>query len=159
MGLGTVDGPSGALTKISCGRPISKMTKVISRRMRKPRKLAQQPGMLPEHVITGGRKDNFWEMAETGPCGPCSEIHIDRGPEGCDKQGDSRACLQVNGDCTRFLELWNLVFIQYNRLNATTLDPLPAKHVDTGMGLDRMVSVMQSVNSNYRTDLLCPLLA
>ena len=117
-----------------------------------------QPGMLYEHVITGGRKDNFWEMAETGPCGPCSEIHIDRGPEGCDKQGVPGHVCVVNGDCKRYLELWNLVFIQYNRISKTQLDPLPAKHVDTGMGLERIVSVMQGVNSNYRTDLLFPVI-
>ncbi len=118
----------------------------------------EQPGMLSEHVITGGRKDNFWEMAETGPCGPCSEIHIDRGPDGCNKQDEPGHICRVNGDCTRYLELWNLVFIQYNRINATQLEPLPAKHVDTGMGLDRVVSILQNVNSNYRTDLLFPLL-
>jgi alanyl-tRNA synthetase len=117
-----------------------------------------QPGMLAEHVIPGGRKDNFWEMAETGPCGPCSEIHIDRGPEGCDKQGVPGHVCEVNGDCKRYLELWNLVFIQYNRMSKTQLDPLPAKHVDTGMGLERIVSIMQGVNSNYRTDLLFPLM-
>ena len=104
-----------------------------------------------------GRKDNFWEMAETGPCGPCSEIHIDRGPEYCNKTGVPGHVCQVNGDCTRFLELWNLVFIQYNRLGPTQLEPLPAKHVDTGMGLERIVSVLQDVNSNYRTDLLSPM--
>jgi alanyl-tRNA synthetase len=118
----------------------------------------QQPGMLSDHVIPGGRKDNFWEMAETGPCGPCSEIHIDRGPEYCDKQGVPGHVCKVNGDCKRYLELWNLVFIQYNRINKTQLDPLPARHVDTGMGLERIVSIMQNVNSNYRTDLLFPLI-
>ncbi|MEM5775707.1 MAG: alanine--tRNA ligase-related protein, partial [Anaerolineaceae bacterium] len=104
-----------------------------------------------------GRKENFWEMAETGPCGPCSEIHIDRGAEFCDKQGVPGHVCRVNGDCARFLELWNLVFIQYNRLSPTQLEPLPATHVDTGMGLERIVSVLQGVDSNYRTDLLLPL--
>ena len=118
----------------------------------------EQPGILSEHVVAGGRKDNFWEMAETGPCGPCSEIHIDRGPDGCNKQGELGHICRVNGDCTRYLELWNLVFIQYNRINASQLEPLPAMHVDTGMGLDRIVSILQNVNSNYRTDLLFPLL-
>jgi len=117
-----------------------------------------QKGMNPDHVLAGGRKDNFWEMAETGPCGPCSEIHIDRGPEYCDKAGVPGHVCQVNGDCKRYLELWNLVFIQYNRLNASTLEPLPAKHVDTGMGLERIVSIMQGVTSNYLTDLLSPLM-
>jgi len=118
----------------------------------------QQPGIDPEHVLFFGRKENFWEMAETGPCGPCSEIHIDRGPAYCDKQGVPGHVCRVNGDCKRYLELWNLVFIQYNRLSADTLEPLPATHVDTGMGLERIVSVMQDVTSNYRTDLLSPLL-
>ncbi|HWQ83975.1 MAG TPA: alanine--tRNA ligase, partial [Anaerolineales bacterium] len=118
----------------------------------------QQPGILPEHILFFGRKDNFWEMADTGPCGPCSEIHIDRGLEFCNKQDVSGHVCQVNGDCTRFLELWNLVFIQYNRLGPDTLEPLPARHVDTGMGFERIVSVLQGVDSNYKTDLLAPLL-
>ena len=117
-----------------------------------------QPGMNPAHVLYFGRKDNFWEMAETGPCGPCSEIHLDRGLKYCDKQGVPGHICQVNGDCQRFLELWNLVFIQYNRLSPTELEPLPAKHVDTGMGFERIVSVLQDVDSNYRTDLLWPLI-
>ncbi|HPH97206.1 MAG TPA: alanine--tRNA ligase [Anaerolineaceae bacterium] len=117
-----------------------------------------QPGFIYDHALPFGRKENFWEMADTGPCGPCSEIHIDRGIEYCDKQGESGHVCRVNGDCKRFVELWNNVFIQYNRINAAQLDPLPACHVDTGMGLERVVSVMQNVNSNYRTDLLFPLI-
>jgi alanyl-tRNA synthetase len=118
----------------------------------------QQPGINPEHVMYFGRKDNFWEMADTGPCGPCSEIHMDRGSEFCDKKDVPGHKCQVNGDCQRFLELWNLVFIQYNRLSATKLEPLPAAHVDTGMGFERIVSVLQGVTSNYKTDLLLPLI-
>jgi alanyl-tRNA synthetase len=117
-----------------------------------------QPGMNPTHVLPFGRKENFWEMADTGPCGPCSEIHIDRGPETCDKQHIPGHVCRVNGDCKRFLEIWNLVFIQYNRLSPTQLEPLPATHVDTGMGFERIVSLLQGVNSNYRTDLLWPLI-
>ena len=117
-----------------------------------------QPGINPDHVLFFGRKDNFWEMAEKGPCGPCSEIHLDRGIQFCDKQGVLGHECQVNGDCQRFLELWNLVFIQYNRLGPTELEPLPAKHVDTGMGFERIVSILQDVDSNYRTDLLWPLI-
>ncbi|WP_322807302.1 alanine--tRNA ligase-related protein, partial [Thermanaerothrix sp.] len=93
---------------------------------------AKQPGMDSTHILFFGRKDNFWEMAETGPCGPCSEIHIDLGPEFCDKRDVPGHVCRVNGDCKRFLELWNLVFIQYNRLSPTRLEPLPARHVDTG---------------------------
>ncbi|MFZ0533346.1 MAG: alanine--tRNA ligase [Anaerolineales bacterium] len=118
----------------------------------------QMPGINPEHVLFFGRKDNFWEMAETGPCGPCSEIHLDRGIKYCDKQNIPGHICQVNGDCLRFLELWNLVFIQYNRLSPTQLENLPAKHVDTGMGFERIVSVLQDVDSNYRTDLLWSLI-
>ncbi|HET9905123.1 MAG TPA: alanine--tRNA ligase [Anaerolineales bacterium] len=112
-----------------------------------------QPGFVQDHVLYFGRKDNFWEMAEIGPCGPCSEIHYDRGMKYCDKQHIEGHVCQVNGDCKRFLELWNLVFIQYNRLGPDTLEPLPARHVDTGMGFERIVSVLQDVDSNYKTDL------
>ncbi len=118
----------------------------------------KQPGFLAEHLLFFGRKDNFWEMADTGPCGPDSEIHLDRGPEYCDKPDvDGHVC-SVNGDCHRYLELWNLVFIQYNRTSPTSLEPLPAKHVDTGLGFDRIVSVLQGVSSNYRTDLFMPMI-
>ncbi len=118
----------------------------------------QQPGIDPAHVLYFGRKDNFWEMADTGPCGPCSEIHYDRGEQYCDLRGSPGHVCAVNGDCKRFLELWNLVFIQYNRLSRTQLEPLPSKHVDTGMGMERIVSVLQDVDSNYKTDLLSPML-
>jgi alanyl-tRNA synthetase len=117
-----------------------------------------QPGIDPSHILFFGRIENFWEMADTGPCGPCSEIHIDRGIEFCDKQDVPGHVCQVNGDCTRFLELWNLVFIQYNRTGPSSLEPLPARHVDTGMGFERIVSVLQGVDSNYKTDLFIPLM-
>ncbi|HEX6305248.1 MAG TPA: alanine--tRNA ligase [Anaerolineales bacterium] len=111
----------------------------------------EQPGFDPEHILYFGRKENFWEMADTGPCGPNSEIHIDLHPErGPVKPED------LNTD--RFVELWNLVFIQYNRTGPADLEPLPDKHVDTGMGFERIVSVLQEVDSNYRTDLLWPLI-
>jgi alanyl-tRNA synthetase len=115
-----------------------------------------RPGFDPAHALAFGRKENFWEMADTGPCGPCSEIHLDRGADACDKKGVAGHVCRVNGDCKRFTELWNLVFIQYNRTGPNRLEPLPAKHVDTGMGFDRIVAVLQGVNSNYRTDLLWP---
>ncbi len=118
----------------------------------------QQPGFLPDHVLFFGRKDNFWEMADTGPCGPDSEIHFDRGPEYCNMQDVINHECAVNGDCQRYLELWNLVFIQYNRISPHELEPLPSKHVDTGMGFERIVSVLQDVDSNYKTDLFTPLL-
>ncbi len=113
----------------------------------------QQPGFVKDHVLYFGKKDNFWEMAETGPCGPCSEIHFDRGPKYCNMQGIPGHVCKVNGECTRFLELWNLVFMQYNRLGPESLEPLPSKHVDTGMGFERLVSLLQDVDSDYKTDL------
>jgi alanyl-tRNA synthetase len=118
----------------------------------------QQPGFDPSHVAFFGRNENFWEMAEVGPCGPDSEMHIDRGSEACDKQGVSGHVCRLNGDCQRYVELWNLVFIQYNRLGPTALEPLPKRHVDTGMGFERLVSVLQGVSSNYATDLFQPIL-
>ncbi|TMB06112.1 MAG: alanine--tRNA ligase, partial [Deltaproteobacteria bacterium] len=98
--------------------------------------------------------ENFWEMGEAGPCGPCSEIHIDRGPGACDRRGDSAHRCGVNAGCARFIEIWNLVFIQYNRDEAGRLSELPAKHVDTGMGLERVASLLQGVPTNYDCDLL-----
>jgi alanyl-tRNA synthetase len=112
----------------------------------------EQPGFDPSHVLFFGRKENFWQMAETGPCGPCSEIHIDLGEERDNLRGTDHVC-GVNGECNRFLELWNNVFIQYNLFDDGRLEPLPAKHVDTGMGFERIVSVLQGVDSNYKTDL------
>ncbi|MCQ3938865.1 MAG: alanine--tRNA ligase [Chloroflexi bacterium] len=111
-----------------------------------------QPGFDPSHVLFFGRKENFWQMAETGPCGPCSEIHIDLGEERDNLRGQPHRC-GVNGECTRFLELWNNVFIQYNLFDDGRLEPLPQKHVDTGMGFERIVAVLQGVDSNYKTDL------
>ncbi len=118
-----------------------------------------QPGMDTKRIMYYGRKDNFWEMADTGPCGPCSEIHIDRGEAACNMQHVPGHVCQVNGDCSRFLEIWNLVFIQYNRVDKDRFDQLPARHVDTGLGFERIVSILQNVNSNYRTDLFTPMLS
>ena len=112
----------------------------------------EQPGFDPSHVLFFGRKDNFWQMAEIGPCGPCSEIHLDRGEEFDNLRDVPHRC-GVNGECTRYLELWNNVFIQYNLFDDGRLEPLPQKHVDTGMGFERIVSVLQGVDSNYKTDL------
>jgi alanyl-tRNA synthetase len=102
-----------------------------------------------EHIHYFG-KDNFWEMGETGPCGPCTEIYIDRTP---DKTGGP----EVNGNDPRVMEVWNLVFIQYNRDGAGHLTPLPSQHVDTGMGLERICQVLQGAADNYGTDLFSPL--
>ncbi len=116
-------------------------------------------GMPKERVLRCGEKDNFWEMGETGPCGPCSEIHIDRGAEACDRKKEKGHRCQINGDCARFIELWNLVFIQYNRDQDKKLEELPAKHVDTGMGLERITAVLQGVFSNYDVDFMRGLIA
>jgi alanyl-tRNA synthetase len=110
-------------------------------------------------ILRFGEKDNFWEMGDTGPCGPCSEIHIDRGPGACDHGQEPGHVCAVNGGCARFIELWNLVFIQYNRDERGKLDELPAKHVDTGMGLERVTAVLQGVPGNYDADLLRDVIA
>jgi len=105
------------------------------------------------HIEYHGDKDNFWEMGSTGPCGPCSEIHIDRGEEFCNLKDNSDHKCKVNGDCHRYIELWNLVFIQFFRDEAGNLKPLENKYVDTGAGFERICQVLQNKNSNYDTDV------
>ncbi len=107
-------------------------------------------GLPHERIVRMGAKDNFWAMGDTGPCGPCSEILIDQGEElSCGKPTCKVGC-----DCDRYLELWNLVFMQYDRDKSGNLNPLPNPSIDTGMGLERITAVMQGVRSNYETDLL-----
>ncbi len=111
-----------------------------------------------ERVLACGKKDNFWEMGDTGPCGPCSELHIDLGPDRCDMQHVPGHECRVNAGCARYIELWNLVFIQFNRQPGGVLVPLAAKYVDTGAGLERIVAVLQDRESNYDTDLFMPII-
>src|SRR6185295_14247381 len=123
-------------------------------------RLWEKVGVPRERILRFGRKDNFWQMGETGPCGPCSEIHYYLGehPENPDF---NRADL-VNGPGDTTMEIWNLVFMQFNRSkvgeNEYKLDPLPAPSVDTGMGLERLTAVLQGVKSNYDTDLIKPII-
>ena len=111
-----------------------------------------------ERVLRFGRKDNFWEMGATGPCGPCSEIHIDLGADRCDMKHVAGHKCEVNAGCARFIELWNLVFIQFNRQADGKLVRLGANYVDTGAGLERIASVLQNKRSNYDTDLFMPII-
>jgi alanyl-tRNA synthetase len=114
----------------------------------------QQMGVPADRIVRMGEKDNFWSMGDTGPCGPCSEILIDQGPALGTGPEDI-----LGGEGDRYLELWNLVFMQYNRDAQGHLTPLPQQNIDTGMGLERIAAIMQSVTSNYETDLLRPLIA
>ena len=112
----------------------------------------------PDRILACGKKDNFWEMGSTGPCGPCSEIHIDLGPDRCDMQHVHGHKCEVNAGCARYIELWNLVFIQYNRQEDGSLVKLPANYIDTGAGLERITAVLQNKKSNYDTDLFMPII-
>jgi len=108
--------------------------------------------LLPEeHIVFGNKKDNFWEMGDTGPCGPCSEIHVDCRSD--EERAKLPGHLLVNKDHPQVIEIWNNVFIQYNRMKDGSLQPLDATHVDTGIGLERLVRVLQGKHSNYETDL------
>ena len=122
---------------------------------------------LRERILRFGRKDNFWQMGETGPCGPCSEIHYYMGDDPSDAENSAA---NVNGPTDIITELWNLVFMQFDRSEVAggnptvregakqyTLTPLPAPSVDTGMGLERLTVVLQGVKSNYETDLIHPI--
>ena len=111
-------------------------------------------GVPEEKILRFGEEDNFWAMGDTGPCGPCSEIHMDRGEE----YGCGRPDCGVDCECDRYLEIWNLVFMQFNREASGKMDPLPKPSIDTGMGLERLVALIQDVPTNYDTDLIRPIM-
>ncbi|PIE49871.1 MAG: alanine--tRNA ligase [Flavobacteriales bacterium] len=111
----------------------------------------------PDRILNGNKKDNFWEMGAQGPCGPCSEIHVDIRSD--EEKAKTPGAALINKDHPQVIEIWNLVFIQYNRKADGSLENLPAKHVDTGMGFERLCMVLQGVKSNYDTDVFKPLIS
>ncbi len=140
------------------GLPKDRLYATVFRTDEEARALWPRVTDLPAaRVLPFDEKDNFWEMGETGPCGPCSEIHFDRGEGTCD-QPAGHVC-GVNSGCARYMEIWNLVFIQNDRKPDGSLADLPARHVDTGMGLERVTALLQGVNGNYDSDLLRSMIA
>jgi len=134
------------------GLPKDRMWITIFREDDEADRLWRKIGVSPSRIVRCGEKDNFWQMADAGPCGPCSELHFDQGPS---VPGDDTP----NGEGDRVIEIWNLVFMQFNRDSAGTLNPLPKPSIDTGMGLERLTAVAQGRLSNYDSDLFTPLLA
>ncbi|VEN75103.1 alanyl-tRNA synthetase [Candidatus Desulfarcum epimagneticum] len=113
-----------------------------------------ETGIPAERIVRLGEADNFWSMGDSGPCGPCSEVYIDRGEAfGCQRPGCSAGC-----DCDRYLELWNLVFMQFNRSPSGEMTPLPKPSIDTGLGLERLASILQNADTNFETDLIFPII-
>ena len=149
----------------TCGLPAERMVATVFMGEGAIPRDAEAHGFWCRHlpadrVLELGMHDNFWSMGDTGPCGPCSEVHFFQGDHlPCPEAAAGRQCQGVACDCDRWIEVWNLVFMQYDRDEAGTLDPLPAPCVDTGMGLERLAAVMQGKTSNYDTDLLQPLIA
>src|SRR5271169_6215127 len=112
-------------------------------------------GVSRDRIFRQDEKDNFWQMGETGPCGPCSELHYDLGPEGSELPGEDDHFPSESG---RYVEIWNLVFMQYDRDASGKLTPLPRPSIDTGLGLERMASILQGKLTNYDTDLIHPII-
>ena len=117
--------------------------------------MAEGRGRIEGRIFRQDEKDNFWQMGETGPCGPCSELHYDLGPEASDLPAEDDHFPSESG---RYVEIWNLVFMQFDRDTNGKLEPLPRPSIDTGMGLERITAVMQDKLSNYDTDLICPII-
>jgi alanyl-tRNA synthetase len=116
-------------------------------------------GLAEDRILRLGEEDNFWAMGETGPCGPCSEVHFHQGDDlPCAEEAAGRTCQGPACECDRWLEIWNLVFMQFNRDGSGKMTPLPRPSIDTGMGLERMAAVMQKKLSSYETDLFAPLI-
>src|SRR5919197_2746883 len=116
-------------------------------------------GLSDDRILRLGEEDNFWAMGDTGPCGPCSEVHFHQGDDlPCAEAAAGRTCLGPACECDRWLEVWNLVFMQFNRDASGTMTPLPRPSIDTGMGLERMAAVLQGKLSSYETDLFAPLI-
>src|SRR2546426_4202812 len=116
-------------------------------------------GLAEDRIERLGEKDNFWAMGDTGPCGPCSELHFHQGDHlPCVEEAAGRRCLGVACECDRWLEIWNLVFMQFNRDATGKMTPLPRPSIDTGMGLERIAAVLQGKESDYDTDLFRPLI-
>ncbi len=138
------------------GLPADKLWATVYEEDEEAEGLWQEVAGLPEErIVRLGAKDNFWQMADTGPCGPCSEIVIDQGPGvGCGRPECRPGC-----DCDRYLELWNLVFMQYNRDESGALTPLPRPSIDTGMGLERIAAVLQGKLNNFDTDIFAGIIA
>jgi len=141
---------------VELGMPQEKLWVSIFEDDDEAEELWEQIEDLPKgRIVRMGEEENFWAMGDTGPCGPCSEIHIDQGVEaGCGRPDCALGC-----DCDRFLELWNLVFMQFNRSSDGTMIPLPKPSIDTGMGLERVAAVLQGKFNNYDSDLFAPIIA
>ena len=117
-------------------------------------------GLTDERILRLGEKDNFWAMGDTGPCGPCSEVHFHQGDHlPCAEVAAGRPCQGPACECDRWLEIWNLVFMQFNRDASGRMTPLPKPSIDTGMGLERIAAVMQGKLSSWETDLFAPMIA